>query len=94
MEMSQEELAHLIGSSQKQISKYETGTNSPTADVLNALADALDTTADYLLGRADNPEKPLRGSSDLSEIEREAVKILRSKRPEDRKRVVEIMRLA
>lgn len=92
--LSQEELALQIGSSQKQVSKYETGKNNPTSDVLDALADVLNTTSDYLLGRTDNPERPLRNEQDLDEIEREAIEILRSKKPADRKRVVEIMRLA
>jgi transcriptional regulator with XRE-family HTH domain len=94
LDMSQEELAVLINSSQKQVSKYETGINDPTADVLNLLADALDTTVDYILGRTDYPERPLRGEFDLDEIEREAIKILRSKKRAERERIVEIMKLA
>lgn len=92
--LSQEELAEIIGSNQKQISKYETGKNDPTGDVLIALAEALDTTVDYLLGRTGIPDRPLRGAFDLDEVEREAIQVLRSKRPEERRRIVEIMRLA
>lgn len=94
LDISQEQLAQQIGTSQKQISKYETGKNSPTADVLDALADALNTTVDYLLGRTDTPERPLRSEMDLDEIEKEVIRILRSKKPADRKRVMEIMKLA
>jgi transcriptional regulator with XRE-family HTH domain len=75
--MSQEELAGRIGTSQRQISKYETGKNDPTAEVLNSLADALDTTTDWLLGRTDIPERSLRGVGDLSEDEAEIIRILR-----------------
>lgn len=91
--MSQEDLAHLIGSSQRQISKYETGQNDPTGEVLIAMSQALETTIDYLLGLTGNPDRPLRGEFDLDEIEREAVKILRTKRPEDRRKAVEILRM-
>lgn len=91
--MSQEELADLIGSSQRQVSKYEIGQNDPTGDVLTKLADTLDTSVDYLLGRTHNPERPLRGEFDLDEIEREAIKVLRSKPRDQRKRIVEIMRM-
>lgn len=94
LNISQEDLALQIGSSQRQVSKYETGKNNPTSDVLDALANALSTTTDYLLGRTDNPERPLRNEFDLDEVEREAIEILRSKKPADRKRVVEIMKLA
>lgn len=61
LSLSQEDLAEVIGTNQKQISKYETGKNDPTGDVLIALADALDTTVDYLLGRTNTPDRPLRG---------------------------------
>lgn len=94
LHMSQEDLAALVGTNQKQISLYETGKNDPTGDVLIALADALDTTVDYLLGRTNTPDRPLRGAFDLDDIEREAIQVLRSKPREERKRIVEIMRLA
>jgi transcriptional regulator with XRE-family HTH domain len=75
--MSQEQLAHEVGTSQRQISKYENEKNDPTAHVLNSLADALDTTADYLLGRTDIRERPLRNTSDLSPNERALIRALR-----------------
>lgn len=75
--MSQEQLAHQVGTSQRQISKYENGKNEPTAHVLDSLADALDTTADYILGRTDIIERPMRDYSDLDMDERAVVKALR-----------------
>lgn len=91
--LSQADLAEAIGTNQRQISAYETGKNDPTGRVWEKLADTLDTSVDYLLGRTVNPERPLRNEFDLTDIEREAIKVLRSKKPEDRKRFVDIMRL-
>lgn len=91
--MSQEELALSIGTNQRQISMYENDKNSPTGEVLIAMADVLDTTVDYLLGRSDITDRPLRGMFDLDDIEREAIKVLRSKPREQRPKIVEIMRM-
>lgn len=92
--ISQEQLAELLDTTQSQVSQYERGKNEPSAHVLEVLADVLDTTVDYILERTDNPKRPLRNELDLDEVEREALQILRSKKPADRKRVVEIMKLA
>lgn len=47
--LSQNELANLVGVHVTNISRYERGENRPTTDVLTKLANALDTTADYLM---------------------------------------------
>lgn len=94
MHMSQEELAAAIGTNQRQISRYENGVNEPSADVLVELADALSTTTDFLLGRSVDPNRPLRGEFDLDDVEKEVIKILRSKSPSEKKRVMEIVKLA
>jgi len=91
--ISQEELAALIGTNQKQISRYENGHNDPTADVLIAMARALETTADWLLGLSDVEERPLRGVTDLNEDERELILIYRSKPASKRRQVVDIARV-
>jgi transcriptional regulator with XRE-family HTH domain len=94
LKMTQEELAFKIGTSQRQVSFYETGKNEPTANVLNALADALNTTADYLLGRTEIVERPLRGSGDFDDVEREMVRLLRTQSVEKRKMIVKIIEAA
>jgi transcriptional regulator with XRE-family HTH domain len=91
--LSQEALADLVGTNQAQISAYENGKNDPTGEVLIALSQALETTVDYLLGLTGNPDRPLRGEFDLDEIEREAVKILRSKRQDERRKAIEVLRV-
>jgi transcriptional regulator with XRE-family HTH domain len=47
--LSQNELAISVGVHVTNISRYERGENRPTTDVLTKLANALDTTADYLM---------------------------------------------
>lgn len=49
--LSQGELAEKAGLQASAISHFETGTRKPSFDNLRRLADALDATTDYLLGR-------------------------------------------
>jgi len=54
--LNQGELADKAGLQASAISHFETGTRKPSFDNLRRLADALDVTTDYLLGRVDRPE--------------------------------------
>ena len=45
----QKQLAATLGIRFEQLNKYESGMNSPPSDMLIKLADALDTSVDYLL---------------------------------------------
>jgi transcriptional regulator with XRE-family HTH domain len=47
--LSQSQLAEMIGISYPQMSRYEIKGVQPPADVLKKIADALDTTADYII---------------------------------------------
>lgn len=76
--MSQNDLAHKIGSSQTQIWKYETGQNEPTSGVIINLAKALNTSPDYLLGFTDDAERQVNDITDLSYREKEIIKAVRS----------------
>ncbi len=53
--LNQEELAKRAGLQATAISHFETGTRKPSFDNLRRLADALETTVDYLMGRTDDP---------------------------------------
>jgi len=68
--------------SQETISGYEIGKAVPPAEMLVKLADTLDTSVDYILGRT-NIKSTLR-ASELSEQEAEILTILR-KQPEDKR---------
>jgi transcriptional regulator with XRE-family HTH domain len=90
--LNQQELAAAAHVSQAQISRYEQGDNSPTGQSLMDLARALDTTPDWLLGMADDPGRPISNVSELSELEREALRIFRSKTPDKQRQAVEILK--
>lgn len=54
--LSQEELAKLIKTTKSTISNYENGYSTPSNEVLIKIADVLNTSTDYLLGRIDDPD--------------------------------------
>lgn len=53
---SQRELSRRCGFGESLIRKYETGVSDPSASHLSAMADLFGVSADYLLGRSDDPE--------------------------------------
>ncbi len=57
-DLSQAQLAAMLGMSQTGYSKYETGENDIPTDILRKLADFYNTSTDYLLGRTNNPAPP------------------------------------
>ncbi len=54
-DLSQKEIAEILGMSQTGYSKYETGENDIPTQILIKLAEYYNTTTDYLLGRTDEP---------------------------------------
>lgn len=52
---SQSELAEYAKMPPSSIAHFETGSRKPSFDTLRRLANALEVTTDYLLGRTDNP---------------------------------------
>ena len=80
--LTQLRLAMELNVSQETISGYEIGKAVPPAEMLVKLADTLDTSVDYLLGRTDI--KSTLRASELSEQEAEILTILR-KQPEDKR---------
>ncbi len=52
-DLTQKQLAEILGMSQTGYSKYETGENDIPTPILLKLADFYGTTTDYLLGRND-----------------------------------------
>ena len=72
-ELSQTKLAQKSGLQPSAVSHFETGRRAPSFDNLRRLADTLEVTTDYLLGRVDSPEatgpamqRIFRGASDMS----------------------------
>lgn len=54
--LSQTQLAEKIGTIQQSIYKYEIDKVTPSITVLEKIANALDVSADYLLGRNETPK--------------------------------------
>jgi len=71
--LTQDDIAVYIGTSQKQVSRYELGLNDPTGDVLLKMSEILNTSVDYLLGKTDKEMAAL----DLSDIESHLVDAFR-----------------
>ena len=69
--LSQTMLSRLAGCGQEKISFYETGKSKPQYKTLVRLADALQVSTDYLLGRTDemNPQLSLEDVLEEDEIE-------------------------
>ncbi len=53
--ITQISLAKSVGVTKSMLSKYENDINVPKADVMGAIATCLDTSADFLLGKTENP---------------------------------------
>jgi transcriptional regulator with XRE-family HTH domain len=89
--MSQEELAFKVGTSQKQISRYERDRNDPTGEVLARLAHALNTTTDYILGITDSPDNTVN-ENNLDDLEIEMITLLRNHPEDARKRALSVIK--
>lgn len=81
--MTQVRLGMEVGVSQETISGYEIEKAMPPADMLIKLADTLNTSVDYLLGRTDEKTFNPKRKSDLTVKEQEFFEVFRSL-PEDR----------
>lgn len=53
-DMREYELANAIGVRDVSVSRYVTGERMPKANIVARMADALNTTTDYILGRTDD----------------------------------------
>lgn len=64
--MTQAQVASAINIKIRQYQRYEYGEQEPTSSVIIAIADCFNVSADYLLGRSDNPTyEPLRSDTDI-----------------------------
>ena len=55
-DLNQTQVATVLGMSQTGYSKYETGENDVSSQILVKLADFYDVSVDYILERTDNPK--------------------------------------
>ena len=69
--LSQAKLATALGDvKQPVLARYELGSIMPSYPVLVKIADYFDVSADYLLGRIDNPEGKLYGQPKIENSDR------------------------
>ena len=54
--LTQRQLAEKIGVTERNLRHYELGTMKPGLEVILAILDNVDVSADYLLGRTDVPQ--------------------------------------
>ena len=65
--ITQTSLAELVNSSRSSIAQIETDKYTPSYAMLSLIADALDTTVDYLQGKTDNAFKTVHSGSAIRE---------------------------
>lgn len=82
-------LAFRTGMNQSMVYKYLNGT-APLPDALVVIAQALNTTTDYLLGLSDDPQGYRLIYTDKSE--EEAIELLRGVSPDERRRILAAIR--
>lgn len=92
MGMSQAKLAMLTGITQGQVSRYEGGKSSPTAESIISMAHILGTSTDWLLGQADEEDVSKINLESLTEQELKILHYFRSTSPSLRESVVETVR--
>ena len=68
--LAQAELAAKAGLPPTSISHFEAGSRKPSFDNLRRLAQALDVTADYLMGRADEPGMSMESDQTYRDIQK------------------------
>lgn len=61
-------MADFLGLGVRQVARYESEENEPTAEVVSKTARVFDVSADFLLGLTDNPNPHIQ-SDDLSTTE-------------------------
>lgn len=77
--LTQKQLAELIGSTERGIQRYESVERKPNFDAILALCNALNVSADYLIGRTDTPTPvPQTAQSAETEIQTEFNKLTES----------------
>lgn len=90
--LTQEDLAEMAESTQHRIWLYESGKGMPSLDKLILLAEALGTSADWLLGLSDDI-MPISSAKDLSDAELRLLNIYRSKSPEAQQRLLDVAKV-
>ena len=55
--LTQKQMAELLSTSERNYQYYESGAREPNLETFLDIADTLDVSSDYLLGRSDDPSR-------------------------------------
>ncbi|MBN6186443.1 helix-turn-helix transcriptional regulator [Aneurinibacillus sp. BA2021] len=88
---TQEDLAKLVNTKKTTISNYETKYSTPSNEMLIDLANVLETTTDFLLGRTDDPS-PKKTEKEMSLFFYDGLEGFEDLSPEEQKAFHEHMR--
>ena len=86
--LSQLDIAKGIETSQRNISRWENGTNEPTSSFVVKLSDYFQCTTDYLLGRENEYGIIETKNNSLSENENQLVSLFRKLNERDQNKVL------
>ncbi|MGE7875373.1 helix-turn-helix domain-containing protein [Streptomyces venezuelae] len=86
---SQKELGERVDVSESFISKVESGKKQPSRDVTTKIAEVLNVTTDYLLGRSEDPELTTEEDKIVSEEGKNIMEIIENLPKEERKKAWE-----
>lgn len=75
--LTQKELSEKTGISEVSISRYLNGKHRPTSEILILLADELDCTIDFLLGRTDKPNLEILEENLPNELTKAGIKAIK-----------------
>ncbi|MDH2858868.1 helix-turn-helix domain-containing protein [Bacillus cytotoxicus] len=86
---SQRELGEKVDVSESFISKVESGKKQPSREVTTKIAEVLDVTTDYLLGRSEDPELNEEEDKIVSEEGKNILALIESLPEDERKKAWE-----
>jgi transcriptional regulator with XRE-family HTH domain len=90
LKLSQEEVSERAGINQSTISQLERGEQVPTLRSLVSLSKVLGTSIEWLLGMTDDILPVMVNSTDLDQLELQAVMLLREYNPTQRSQLIDI----
>ena len=91
--LSQTALAQSVGTSQRNIGRWENGENEPTYSQLVKIADYFGVTIDYLVGREDDfGVVKLENLSQISNDEKELISVYKLLSKEEKQKVLSIVK--
>ena len=93
--MTQEEFGKSIGLAKSTYNNYETGVREPKSDFWIAIAQKYNVSIDYLMGleNPQNENQPAPTNEDvLAEDDKRIIELLHQLTPENRERIVEIIK--